>query len=312
MDKISVAMATYNGERFLREQLDSLYNQTRLPDEVVVTDDCSSDNTAGILEEYHQKYGLKYIVNQKSLGVNKNFEKAIRTCTGDYIMICDQDDIWIPEKIDISLKKLKEVEEDKPAMVTSQCYHINANGELITKKKAINKDTFTCADTLLHPPGVTQGCTIILNRSLLSCLKPFPTTSACMYDAYIGFTCSCIGVKYNLSSPLMYYRHHENNVSAPYSKSSRNILGRMLAKMVKNLGICILPADRVTALKTIYDEYSCLFTEEAKYVMPETISYLSQRNILRRILLILKIKGLTLRYKLQLTFGDIIYNYLDK
>ena len=74
---ISLAMPTYNGERFLREQLDSIYNQTIVPDEVIVVDDCSTDGTISILEEYKKKYGLKYWVNEKNLGYNKNFEKAI-------------------------------------------------------------------------------------------------------------------------------------------------------------------------------------------------------------------------------------------
>jgi glycosyltransferase involved in cell wall biosynthesis len=91
---ISLAMPTYNGERFLREQLDSIYNQTIVPDEVIVVDDCSTDGTISILEEYKKKYGLKYWVNEKNLGYNKNFEKAISLCTGDYIALSDQDDVW--------------------------------------------------------------------------------------------------------------------------------------------------------------------------------------------------------------------------
>ena len=93
-DKISVVLTTYNGEKFLKEQLDSLYNQTMLPDEIVVVDDCSNDKTVEILEKYKNTKGLRYYVNDVNIGVNKNFEKAIKLCQGDYIALCDQDDIW--------------------------------------------------------------------------------------------------------------------------------------------------------------------------------------------------------------------------
>lgn len=118
-DRISVAMTTFNGERYLREQLDSIYSQTRVPDEVVVVDDCSVDNTSTILQEYHQSKGLTDFVNDKNLGVNKNFEKAISLCTGDYIAISDQDDIWFKNKLELSYLKLKEIENDEPSSVSS-------------------------------------------------------------------------------------------------------------------------------------------------------------------------------------------------
>ena len=103
--KISLAMTTYNGEKFLREQLESIYSQTRVPDEVIVCDDNSSDGTIQILEEYRQNKGLIYYVNKPALGVNSNFYKAISLCTGDYIALSDQDDIWKCDKI----KKVKQI-----------------------------------------------------------------------------------------------------------------------------------------------------------------------------------------------------------
>ena len=96
---VSIAMATYNGEKYLKEQLDSIYAQTYKDIEVIVCDDCSSDKTVEILDEYKEKYGLKYYINEKNLGFKKNFEKAISLCSGDFIALADQDDIWIENKI---------------------------------------------------------------------------------------------------------------------------------------------------------------------------------------------------------------------
>ena len=99
--RISIAMATYNGARFVREQLDSFSAQTRLPDELVVTDDCSTDDTVRVVEEFARTAPFAVTVhrNPKNLGYAPNFEKALAMCTGDIVFLSDQDDVWFPEKI---------------------------------------------------------------------------------------------------------------------------------------------------------------------------------------------------------------------
>ena len=96
---VSVAMATCEGARYLREQLDSIYAQTWPNLEVVVTDDASTDGTAGILAEYARERGLRYEVNPTRLGLVKNFERAISLCGGDFVALSDQDDVWKPRKL---------------------------------------------------------------------------------------------------------------------------------------------------------------------------------------------------------------------
>lgn len=98
---LSVALCTYQGERYLQEQLDSIAGQTRQPDELVICDDRSTDGTAEILERFqsHVRFPVKLHVNEKRLGSTKNFEKAIVLCEGDIIFLGDQDDVWHPEKL---------------------------------------------------------------------------------------------------------------------------------------------------------------------------------------------------------------------
>jgi len=100
-------LCTYNGELYLREQLESIFKQTRLPDEIIVCDDCSVDSTLKILDEFRKIFPVpfKIYVSKKTLGVSKNFERAISLCTGDIIVLSDQDDVWMPETI----KKVIEV-----------------------------------------------------------------------------------------------------------------------------------------------------------------------------------------------------------
>lgn len=109
-DKISVVLATYNGEKYLIEQLDSIFYQSRKPDEVIIVDDCSTDNTQLLIKEYIKRRNLKtwiLICNDNNLGWKKNFKKGFDLCTGDLIFPCDQDDIWHTDKIELMSKSIK-------------------------------------------------------------------------------------------------------------------------------------------------------------------------------------------------------------
>ena len=104
--KISVAFIVYNGARYMRTQLDSILAQTHNVDEIIVCDDASSDTTKEILEEYKNKYLNLFLLhyNNKNLGPTKNIEKAIQACTGDIILLADQDDYWEPNKVETIIK----------------------------------------------------------------------------------------------------------------------------------------------------------------------------------------------------------------
>jgi glycosyltransferase involved in cell wall biosynthesis len=108
--RLSVALCTYNGCRFLPAQLDSFIAQTRQPDELVACDDASDDESASLLEEFARRapFTVRVVRNQARLGPTKNFEKAIGLCTGDVIATSDQDDIWVPEKLSLSLAALEQ------------------------------------------------------------------------------------------------------------------------------------------------------------------------------------------------------------
>lgn len=203
---VSVAMPTYNGEKYLREQLDSIYNQTMLPDEVVVVDDCSKDGTIDVLKEYHDKFGLKYYVNEQNLGYNKNFEKAIKLCSGDFIALSDQDDIWFAEKIEESYKAINKYPSDKPALVSSFGQQVDGNMKVVRHEVS----GFQSGDWHLQLTRYySQGCTLMMNRALLNYIIPFPDDI--IYDAYIGLTAAMVGNREYIGKALMYYRLHGGN-----------------------------------------------------------------------------------------------------
>ena len=99
---LSVALASYNGERYIAEQLDSIARQTRLPDELIISDDASTDSTPAIVHEFAQRvpFPVRFLQHER-LGSTGNFELAIAACQGDIIFLCDQDDVWYPNKIEV-------------------------------------------------------------------------------------------------------------------------------------------------------------------------------------------------------------------
>jgi len=211
---VSIALATYNGGRYLREQLDSLYAQTRLADEVVVSDDGSSDDTLSILEEYKQRYGLCYSVNTGEHGVNANFFRAIRLCKGDLVQICDQDDIWMENKTAVLVHQIEKMNPATANVVSSLRYDMDADGRVTGGEQYEKNDGWR--GTLLTY-GRNQGCTMMMNRKMveevLHLYDTHPKEVLSMYyDEVIAYTAVIVGEKVNLSDQLMYYRHHDKNV----------------------------------------------------------------------------------------------------
>lgn len=256
-------MATYNGENYLRTQLDSLYAQSRIPDEIIVVDDNSKDGTIAILDEYATKKGLIYHVNKKNLGVNANFEKALLLCTGDYIMFCDQDDYWFPNKIELMLTKMLDIEKKNyPCMVTSRDTYADKN--LVPNEKLniynnttiINNDNIDYKKTiLLH---LSQGCSLMLNRQCIQYILPFPKNEqGICYDLYAGYIIAMIGCKYDMKESLMLYRVHDNNVTAKLKQNNQNKTSKIRIRSTS-----IVPLHYIETFKLANTQISSLMTKE--------------------------------------------------
>jgi glycosyltransferase involved in cell wall biosynthesis len=294
MPSISIALATYNGAKYLSAQLDSLYKQTRLPDEVVVTDDCSTDSTLDILIEYNKRYGLKYFINKTALGVNKNFEKAISFCSGDYIAICDQDDIWLPSKIETSFLRLQEIEKNGlPSLVSSTNIHINGSGNKIADHRR-EKDSFSYTDSLWG--NRHQGCSLMMNRKLVEKVTPFPQNIR-MYDAYIGLTAAMIGNKYDIGEPLMLYRLHSNNVMG--GNGSQSFFAKLNRLRYRYAGF--FHPQRLKLLLKIEEQHSRDFLPERLRLFNLLKSLHLSNSIFRKLVLLFKIRELSILKKLYIS-----------
>lgn len=267
MDKISIVMATYNGGRFLKEQLNSLCKQTRIPDEVIVVDDGSTDNTLAILEEFSKVLNLSIHINTNHLGVNGNFEKGLNLCSGDYIMFCDQDDYWLPNKIELMYKKMLEIEDKKtPCIVSSRDTYADIN---LKESPQLNpypsyifypKNNCDYRETVIK--HLSQGCAMMLNRKCLEYILPIPNNEVC-YDYYIGFIVAMIGKKYDMKESLMLYRVHGNNVTA----SINNNYTQIPKRRHRNPGV--VPQHFI-------DTYNIAISQKQNYFIKERYNYVKR------------------------------------
>lgn len=215
--KISIAMCTYNGERFLREQLDSIAAQTRLPDEVVVCDDGSTDDTMAILETWAKEapFEVRIYQNEKNLGYAKNFEKAISLCVNDIIFISDQDDYWMPDKMEVCVQIFAE----RPDIITVYSNAEMADSELksynVDRASIVKEYVFSSLPCYLNREylkyPVLSGCCCAIRSSLVPLLFDFSIFAA--HDVCI-YACSPLwGNAVFLDQKLIKSRVHENNVS---------------------------------------------------------------------------------------------------
>lgn len=214
----SVALCTYNGEKYLRPQLESILSQSALPDEIIVCDDISKDATVQILEEYREKYPqIKIFVNPENLGFIKNFEKAITLCTQDIIVICDQDDVWEKEKIAAIVSYFEKnrnregVFHDMSLIDGDEVKDSYLNWKNISYEEIQN----TIAQQLLFGMIINRGsfilgCSLAVRRSALEKYNIHNYPFA--HDLYIAQKLSAHNVLGFIPKKLFSYRLHENQV----------------------------------------------------------------------------------------------------
>lgn len=305
-DLISIAMATYNGEKYLREQLTSIINQTYTNFELIICDDFSTDNTKNILQEYANKDSrIKLHFNITNLGFKKNFENTINYCTGQYIAFCDQDDIWEPDKLEIALEKIQNydiycsnallVDENNCTLNTTMMDYLNI--------KYIPTSNLKISHHLIHH-NICQGATMLCNADFVKQNLPIPNTFP-FHDWYFALLASTQnGFFYDKSTTLL-YRQHSNAVTG--KKKSKNFKELLLMKSnlntkdeySKNISICeyILSTNYFTSefykyIKKCHRYYLKMSTNKDFATLLFFIRYYNDiiwdKNVIHKFLLILK------------------------
>ncbi|MCB2296777.1 glycosyltransferase [Clostridium tagluense] len=221
MSKVSIAMTTYNGEKYLENQLISLLEQTRKADEVIISDDRSNDKTVAILKKFIEENNLqktwKVQINDINKGYTKNFLDCANMTTGDIIFFCDQDDIWHPEKIN---KMVSEFENNKNIKAMSCTISIidsqgNIKNSLFNKIRMGNGKLQKIEFSEQIKNNMSGGLTLAIKRELLDYAIPIILENKLPYDLPMGLLSSATGSYYLIWQPLVYYRVHSENVSTP-------------------------------------------------------------------------------------------------
>ncbi|HEV2707708.1 MAG TPA: glycosyltransferase family 2 protein [Pyrinomonadaceae bacterium] len=218
--KLSVAMCTYNGARFLREQLASVAAQTRTPDELIVCDDCSQDETPQIVEAFAAEapFDVRLQRNAANLGSTKNFEQAIRLCDGHLIALSDQDDVWLPEKLETLEAEL--ARRPTAGLVFSDADVVDENLRPLGFRlwQATGEANFGEAKQKLFREGmafdvllagnVVTGATMAFRAEYRELLLPIPGDTSLIHDGWIAMLLAAVSELAFISRPLIKYRQH--------------------------------------------------------------------------------------------------------
>lgn len=209
--RVSVAMATYNGEKYIETQIDSILDNLKENDELIVSDDGSTDRTIELIKLYQKKDDRVKLINGPHKGIKKNFENAITNCKGQYIFLSDQDDIWYSNKVETVLKKFKEnsnitlvvhdaeiFDSDTGQILYESFFKYRNSGAGVLKN--IYKNTYI-------------GCCMAFKNKIKEKIIPIPNNIE-MHDQWIGIINDLKFVKaYFLNEKLIKYRRHNSNVS---------------------------------------------------------------------------------------------------
>jgi len=214
---VAVCMATYNGEKYLAAQLDSLFAQTFSNFMLYISDDCSVDGTVAIIEEYKKVYPNRIVLycGQETRGVVKNFEWLISSCTETYMALCDQDDVWFPEKLENELNAIVAYPLEMPLLVHSDLQMRECDLSLLYASYFNYRGIFLDEERALHRiighNGV-MGCTVVMNQALKKKILPFPAQLD-VHDYWIALVAEVCGRRVTLKKPLLHYRIHAENSS---------------------------------------------------------------------------------------------------
>ena len=204
---VSICLATYNGERFLRGQIESILPQLDDKDELVISDDKSKDKTIDIIKSYNDPR-IKIFIGPAKGHPRFNFENCLKRCQGEYIFMCDQDDEWELNKVRTFLKYLKNYD-----LVTSDCTVIDGNGiEILPSFQSLKrKNQYGFWNNLINNHYL--GCCMAFRKELLNVVLPFPEKIA-QHDIWIGLCADAFRFKVKFApEKLMRYRRYDNNFS---------------------------------------------------------------------------------------------------
>ena len=296
---VSIAMCTYNGAKYLKKQLDSIVSQTRLPAELVVCDDNSSDDTLEILYNFKKRapFEVKIFCNNKRLGVTKNFEQAISLCNGNIIFLCDQDDVWLHNKIELIETIFKQHSDIgyvfSDALIVDD--YLRPLGYTLWQSIEfdfwkIKKFRLGYQLEILLKYNVVTGATMAFKSDLKEVFLPIP--KEWIHDGWIAIIASSIGRKgVPLENVLMYYRQHSHQLiggkKLKFSEKFKRALKARERKLYDFERVkYMLVLERLSSTGLLKDEVRKLLDKKVTHLKAR--NEICKRTHIRRITLILR------------------------
>ena len=280
---ISVALCTYNGERYIRQQLDSILSQSLPVDEIVIFDDKSDDETFCVLKQYGLKNSqIRLFQNEENIGYKKNFERALLACQGDYIFFSDQDDIWDLYKVEKAvdyLKRTKMMGAFTNALLIDGQNNRIGHSLFSIKKLNLYIDNGVLPESLFPllclKGNFVTGATLVITKEAKELVLPFKISKFLVHDQWIALKLASISKLGYLNETLISYRIHDGQqigVSLSNVNQRENLLDCFMAK-----GNCrdLLHMRKLTA----YILFLCNFSDESKKILFRTYKMLYFNNM---------------------------------
>lgn len=268
MCSVTVLMSTYNGEKYLKEQIDSILNQIGVLVNLIVRDDGSTDKTKTILQSYAEHGKLNWYSGD-NLGAAYSFMDLIKHVSdSDYYAFSDQDDIWDSDKLQAAVNVLNKYHIDDIVLYSCRSRIVDQNNQLISNSNT-NLPVTTYIDSLIH--NNNQGCTMVFGASLLKLLKQYNGKNLLMHDYLALKVCLAVGgTVIKDSNAYMGYRQHGNNVIGTHEPFLHSFKRRFHSFINHT-------CERSKELKDVYDIYGKLIPEENKEIL-EKIAFYKERH----------------------------------
>jgi glycosyltransferase involved in cell wall biosynthesis len=282
---ISVVIATYNGEQFIKEQLDSIAAQTLLPSEVVICDDASSDTTVSIIKSHILFERIKLVINDCNIGLVENFKKAVTNCNpNNYIAFCDQDDIWFPNKLKLNFETISKIEKKAlPSIVYSDSTLIDKTGKTLYKSfmHAIGIDKYKHNYETVLFGSVMLGCTMMINPKMRSYFLEIPNEPSIFHDAWMALVGFAIGECIFINQPLVYYKKHSNNITISKFEKTPKFTKLINYITQKSNNVNYLNKEIILAM-AFFDKYENNLTELQKAQINKFINLKNRSFIIKK------------------------------
>jgi glycosyltransferase involved in cell wall biosynthesis len=225
-NSVSIALAVYNGEKFLPSLLSSLQSQTLQPVELVVVDDYSTDDSINIINKFSLPFEKKVFLNERNMGPIYTFKRLTGLCKGNFISFCDQDDIWLPEKLALTIAVIKKIEGHTAGLAFTDLSVIDEEGSLIHesywKVRSVMPEKFSFSDMLFG--NIITGCTAMINRKMADEIVKKMPLNVMMHDHWIALIAYSFGKYSFIDKPTVLFRSHQNSVTNKEKTTSLAVL----------------------------------------------------------------------------------------